>query len=145
MTKTSQVCMILRTNATLGRPQLGRQLFWYSLDCKAVATRRIPDTYKPKPNPYLNTNSNPNPTNPTSILCKDSRKDFTLNLCVVTTGRAYGYYHDVYTVKTSPSRYHARLGNMRTTTTTTLPCIESKVYQNTVRPGEAPTGKILVT
>jgi len=38
----------------------------YSLDCKAVATRRIPDTYKPKPNPYLNTNPNPNPnsTNP---------------------------------------------------------------------------------
>jgi len=43
-----------------------------------VATRRIPDTYKPKPNPYLNTNPNPN-TNPTSILCKDSRKDFTLH------------------------------------------------------------------
>jgi len=42
-----------------------------------VATRRIPDTYKPKPNPYLNTN--PNPTNPTSILCQDSRKDFTLH------------------------------------------------------------------
>ena len=31
-----------------------------------------PDTYKPKPNPYLNTN--PNFTNPTSILCKDSRR-----------------------------------------------------------------------
>jgi len=42
-----------------------------------VATRRIPDTYKPKPNPYLNTN--PNPTNHTSVLCKDSRKDFTLH------------------------------------------------------------------
>jgi len=39
-----------------------------------VATRRIPDTYKPKPNPYLKTNPNPNPTNPTSILCKDYRK-----------------------------------------------------------------------
>ena len=52
------------------------QLFWYSLDCKAVATRRIPDTYKPKPNPYLNTNTNPNPT---SILCKDSRTEFTLH------------------------------------------------------------------
>jgi len=36
-----------------------------------VATRRIPDTYKPKPNPYLNTNLNPNP-NPTSVLRKDS-------------------------------------------------------------------------
>jgi len=35
------------------------------------------------------------------------------------TGFTYGYYHDVYTVKTSPSRYHARLGSMRTTTTTT--------------------------
>jgi len=46
-----------------------------------VATRRIPDTYKPKPKPYLNTNPNPNPnpTNPTSILCKDSRNDFTLH------------------------------------------------------------------
>jgi len=46
-----------------------------------VATRRIPDVYKPKPNPYLNTNPNlkPNPTNPTSILCKDSCKDFTLH------------------------------------------------------------------
>jgi len=37
-------------------------LFSYSLDCKAVATRRIPDTYKPKPNPYLDTNPDPNPT-----------------------------------------------------------------------------------
>jgi len=44
-----------------------------------VAIRRIPDTYKPKPNPYLNTNPNPNPTNPTSILRKDSRKDFALH------------------------------------------------------------------
>jgi len=44
-----------------------------------VATRRIPDVYKPKPNPYLNPNPNPNPTIPTSILCKDSRKDFTLH------------------------------------------------------------------
>jgi len=47
-----------------------------------VATRRIPtypDVYKPKPNPYLNTNPIPNPTNPTSILCKDSRKEFTLH------------------------------------------------------------------
>jgi len=46
-----------------------------------VATRRIPDTYKPKPNPYLNTNPNlnPNPTNPTSILSKFSRKNFTLH------------------------------------------------------------------
>jgi len=42
-----------------------------------VATRRIPDVYKPKPNPYLSPNPNPNP-NPTSILCKDSSKDFTL-------------------------------------------------------------------
>jgi len=25
------------------------QLFWYCLDCKAVATRRIPDVYKPNP------------------------------------------------------------------------------------------------
>jgi len=40
-----------------------------------VATRQIPDTYKPKHNPYRNTN----PTNPMSILCKDSRKDFTLH------------------------------------------------------------------
>ena len=24
-----------------------------------MTTRRIPDTYKPKPNPYLNTNPNP--------------------------------------------------------------------------------------
>jgi len=56
-----------------------RQLFWYSLDCKAVARRGIPNTYKPKPNPYLNTNPNPKPSNPTSILCKDSRKDFTLH------------------------------------------------------------------
>jgi len=55
------------------------QLFWYTLDCKAVATCQIPDTYKPKPNPFLNTNPNPNPTNPTSILCKDSRKNFTLH------------------------------------------------------------------
>jgi len=38
--------------------------------------------------------------------------------CLVLTGLTYGYYHDVYTMKTSPSRYHARLGNMRTTTTT---------------------------
>jgi len=52
------------------------QLFWYSLDCKAVATHRIPDTYKAKPNPCLKTNPN---ANPTSILCKDSRKDFTLH------------------------------------------------------------------
>jgi len=44
-----------------------------------VATRRIPDTYKPKPNPYLNANPNPNPTNPTSILSKFSRKNFTLH------------------------------------------------------------------
>jgi len=46
-----------------------------------VATRRIPDTYKPKPNPYLNTNPSPdpNPTNPTSILSKFSRKNFTLH------------------------------------------------------------------
>jgi len=46
-----------------------------------VATRRIPDTYKPKPNPYLNTNPNPNPnpTNPASILSKFSRKNFTLH------------------------------------------------------------------
>jgi len=43
----------------------------------------------------------------------------SIYLGVVPTGRTYGYYHDVYTVKTSPSRYHARLGNMRTTTTTT--------------------------
>jgi len=43
-----------------------------------VATCRIPDTYKPKPNPYLNTNPNHNP-NPTSILYKDSRKNFTLH------------------------------------------------------------------
>jgi len=42
-----------------------------------VATRGIPDTYKPKPDPYLNTKPNPNPT---SILCKDSRKDFRLYL-----------------------------------------------------------------
>ena len=42
-----------------------------------MATRRIPDIYKTKPNTYLNTN--PNSTNPTSILCKDSRKDFTLH------------------------------------------------------------------
>jgi len=60
-----------------------RQWFSYSLDCKAVATRRIPDTYKPKPNPYLNANPNPNPnpnpTNPTSILSKFSRKNFTLH------------------------------------------------------------------
>jgi len=28
-----------------------RQLLWYSLDCKAVATRWIPNTYKPKPQP----------------------------------------------------------------------------------------------
>jgi len=48
--------------------------YFDTLDCKAVATCRIPDTYKPKPNPYLNTNPNP-----TSILCKDSRKDFTLH------------------------------------------------------------------
>jgi len=41
------------------------------LDCKTVATRWIPSTYKPKPNPYLYTNPNP-----TSILCKDSRKDY---------------------------------------------------------------------
>jgi len=47
------------------------------LDCKAVATRRIPNIYEPKRNPYLSTN--PNPANPTSILCKDSRKDFTLH------------------------------------------------------------------
>jgi len=39
-----------------------------------VATRRIPDVYKTKPNPYLNTNPNP-----MSILCKDPRKDFTLH------------------------------------------------------------------
>jgi len=38
-----------------------------------------PDVYKPKPNPYLNTNPIHNPTNPTSILCKDSRKEFTLH------------------------------------------------------------------
>jgi len=43
-----------------------------------VATRRIPDVYKPKPNPYLNTNPNPK-FNPMSILCKDSHKDFTLH------------------------------------------------------------------
>jgi len=42
-----------------------------------VATRRIPDTYKPKPNPYLNANTNP--TNPTSVLSKFSRKNFTLH------------------------------------------------------------------
>jgi len=47
--------------------------FSFSLDCKAVTTRRIADTYKPKPNPYLNTNPNP-----TSILYKDSSIDFTL-------------------------------------------------------------------
>jgi len=41
-----------------------------------VATHRIPDIYKPKPDPYLNANPNPNPM---SILCKDSRKDFTLH------------------------------------------------------------------
>jgi len=51
------------------------------LDSKAVATRRIPDIYEPKPSPYLNTNPkpNPNPTSPMFILCKDSRKDFTLH------------------------------------------------------------------
>jgi len=47
------------------------------------------------------------------------------SVCMVSTGRTYGYYHDVYTMKTSPSRYHARLGNMRTTTTR-LDWIESK-------------------
>jgi len=59
-----------------------RQLFWYSLDNKAVATRRIPDTYKPKPNPYLNTNPNP-----TSLLCKDSHngKDFPFESAVAIT------------------------------------------------------------
>jgi len=41
-----------------------------------VATRRIPDTYKPKPNPYLNANPNPNPT---SILSKFSQNNFTLH------------------------------------------------------------------
>jgi len=58
-----------------------RQLFSYNLDCMAVATRQIPDMYKPKPNPYLNANpnANPNPTNPTSILSKFSRKNFTLH------------------------------------------------------------------
>jgi len=55
-----------------------RQLFWYTLDCKAVATRQIPDMYKPKPNPYLNANpnANPNPTKPTSILSKFSGKRY---------------------------------------------------------------------
>jgi len=45
-----------------------------------MATCRIPDIYKPKHNPYLNTNPrhNPKPTNPMSILRKDSREDFTL-------------------------------------------------------------------
>jgi len=39
----------------------------------------LTDTYKPKPNPYLNTNPSPSPNpNPTSILRKDSRKDFTV-------------------------------------------------------------------
>jgi len=37
-----------------------------------VAIRRIPDEYKPKPNPSLNTKPNP-----TSILCKDFRTEFT--------------------------------------------------------------------
>jgi len=57
-----------------------RQLFSYNLDCKAVATRQIPDMYKPKPNPYLNANpnANPNPTNPTSILSKFSLKELYL-------------------------------------------------------------------
>ena len=32
------------------------------IDCKAVATRRIPAIYKPRSNPYLSTNPNPNPT-----------------------------------------------------------------------------------
>ena len=54
------------------------QLFLYNLDCKAVATRQIPDMYKSKPNPYLNANPNANP-NPTSILSKFSRKKFTLH------------------------------------------------------------------
>jgi len=69
--------------------ELCHQLFWYSFDCKAVATCQIPDIHKAKPNPYLNTNpnANPNPTDPTSILSKDSGKK-------------------------------------------TLPCIQSKVYQN---------------
>jgi len=60
------------------------QLFWQTLDCKAVAIRQIPDTYKPKLNPYLNTNPNPTP----------------------------------YCVKTP---------------VITLSCIQSKVYQNTLR------------
>ena len=56
-------------------------LFSYTLDCKAVATRQIPDMYKPKPNPYLNANpnANPKPSNPTSILSKFPRKNFTLH------------------------------------------------------------------
>jgi len=40
----------------------------YNLDCKDVATRQIPDIYKPKPYLNANPNANPNPTNPTSIL-----------------------------------------------------------------------------
>jgi len=33
-------------------------------------------------------------------------------LCLVPAGFKYGYYHDVYTMETSPSGYHARLGSM---------------------------------
>ena len=63
--KTNYSCQLLHQT---------RQLFWYTLDCKAVATREIPDMYKPKPNPYLNANPNP-----TSVLSKFSGKNFTLH------------------------------------------------------------------
>ena len=86
-----------------------RQLFWYSLDCKAVATFRIPETYKPKPNPYFNTNPNPNPT---SILSKFFRKNFTL---------LTEWFHWLGMAK--------------------IPCIQSKVYQNTLRVHGSYTGR----
>jgi len=66
-----------------------------------VATRRIPDVYKPKPNPYLNTNPNPNPnpTNPTSILRKDSRKDY-LAYSLKSTEIVYGFQLLTYSIST---------------------------------------------
>jgi len=77
VSRITAFCHVTSTAASA----VNRQLFSYNLECKAVATRQIPDMYKPKPNPYLNANpnANPNPTNPTSILSKFSRKNFTLH------------------------------------------------------------------